>query len=128
MYFFEIKIIKLNFKKDEFDFESLSIKIDRETHTVKETEPLFIFRNIDANTYRKLIPLAEEDYAVNLWSKFAFTRQTKKICSKRAFFKAKMKRFKFSERFGILKVIIRKPFKGWKKAPKELVNYITNIK
>lgn len=120
-------LVKLYFEKQSFSFDSLSIKINREKNQVELAKPLFIFRDIDAKTYKKLLPLVEEDYSVNLWSKFAFTKQTKKICSRRAFFKAKMKRFKFYERFGILKAIMRKPLKSWKKCDKELVKYISNV-
>ena len=121
-------LVKIYFEKDKFTFDSLSIKIDREENVVKETSPLLIFRNIDAKTYKRLLPLAEEDYSINLWSKLAFIKKTEKIKNKRVFFKTKMKRFKRYERWGIIKAMLRKPFKSYRKCDKELVKYISNSK
>lgn len=117
-------LVKIHFTKSDYTFTSLSIKIDRKENRIVESQPLFIFKNIDGRQYKKLISLAEIDYSNNLRSKFNFIGQTDNTKNNFAFFKAKLKRFAFSERWGIIKVILARPLKKWKKCDKETVDYI----
>lgn len=117
-------LIKINFEKSGLSWQSLAIKIDRETNTVKDTEPLLIFRDINAKDYNRLIPFAEINYSKNLFNKFNFIKKTEKTSSKRKFFKAKLNRFEKGEKFWIYKVAFLRLFKRWKKIDKQLLDYI----
>ena len=83
-----------------------------------------IFCNIDKKTYGRLIPLAEIDYSNNLKRKFHHVKEGYKTKTPFKFFKAKLSRFQRYERIGLLKVILRSPFKSWRKCDKKLVDYI----
>ena len=117
-------LLKLKFEKGNSSFSSLSTKIDRENCLVVDTEPLFIFQDIDEKTYNKIIAYADMDFSKNLKRKFDFLKQTKKTRTKLAFFKSKLKRFKFRDKFWIYKMLVLRLFKPWKKADKNMLDYL----
>lgn len=117
-------LVKINFDKSGYNFDSLAVKINREKNTVEDDELPVIFRNITAKDYQKLLPFADMDYSKNLERKFNFLKQTEKTRTKFKLFRAKVKRLERGERAWAYKALLLRPFKRWKELDKELLAYV----
>lgn len=58
-------ILKINFKKDSYDFESIGIKINRTKGTIEKSFLPIIFRNISDKRYRKIWKIAAKQFIKN---------------------------------------------------------------
>lgn len=117
-------LVKINFDKNGISWNNLCTKVDRENNRVVECEPITIFQDIQRREYYRLISLAEQAFDQNLYNKTVYLKEAHKLKDLKTFKKSKFRRFRKRERFAIMKAILERPLKRWKKASPELVEYI----
>ncbi len=117
-------LVKIDFSKEGFTFESQGTFIDRETQTVKAHDLPRIFTNIDAKLYKKLWPLSAKVLRLNERVKFNILfPETKEFKTVEQWEAWEQKRTTPSA-IGISKGEKKLKRCGYEKAPNELVNYI----
>ena len=118
-------LIKLNFNKDGYSWESLSIKNDRDKLRIAECDTPAIFREITRRQYNLLWPLAARHLCKNEWKKNVFHHPE---YAKRTWlewlFKFDFKKCKKAYGRNVILGRFLSLFRNWKSADKELVNYI----
>ena len=65
-------LLKINFDKNGYSWDFLSVKNDRACMQISHCEPPAIFRNINAFAYNLLWPLAARHWSKNEWRKNTF--------------------------------------------------------
>ncbi len=75
-------LLKLSFGEDDFSWDYMATKVNRELQTVDASQAPIIFREIDEKVYKKLWPLAASDLAKNLIAarKFAIPKTRNYNC------------------------------------------------
>lgn len=58
-------ILKINFKKESYEFESIGIKINREKKKIERSNLPIIFKNVSYKEYKKLWPYAAKQFFRN---------------------------------------------------------------
>ena len=71
-----------------------------------------------------MLPLNEKVYSENLYIKYNFIGKRKELSSRIRFFMSKLARFTFTERFALIKAMLLKGSKRYKKCDESLVEFI----
>lgn len=116
-------LVKIDFGKDTYSFETIGTKIDRENHRIEKGEIPAIFTNISGKLYKELWPLSAKVLQLNFRVKNTILFPNTKDFNSEEWDKWEQSKTRADYIDMLIGVKLYSKNK-WQKAPKELIEYI----